>query len=447
MSKRVEPSRNCVALAFIATFFFSTGFVVAQDEDRATLEIGSQAPNLDVKYWLSDNDGLFQHTKTIEPGHVYVIEFWATWCGPCIGVMPLMAELQEKYRDQKVQIISVSDEDLDTVQNFLERKIPGDAAKRTFGELTNSYCLTTDPDKSVKADYFRAARQTGIPCAFVVGKTGLIEWIGHPAELGEPLGKIVQDAWDRNAFLAEKKQKREAQLKAAMAARKLMNSINHIQELANNDQTKEAIELIDELMNDKELASEKEQFAGLRRQILLDSSMREIESLVRANQPEKAVQRLGELMNDRQFAEVKGAVTAMRVQIMIESNLDGADMAFGDFAEANQDDSQILNDFAWRIYQKHEADQNVDMKLLGQAKKAAEVAVRITPESGAILDTLAHLIYVVDGDLDKAIEVQTRAVDLAIPLQRKDIKAFLDQLREEKKTGKQAKKKKVTPDF
>jgi thiol-disulfide isomerase/thioredoxin len=234
VSKLFELSKISIALACIVAIGFSAGFTQAQDEG-ATLKIGSKAPDLDVRYWLSDNDGMFQHTTKLEEDNVYVVEFWATWCGPCIGVMPYIAELQEKYKDQKVQIISVSDEDLDTVEDFLERKVPGDKEKRTFGELTNSYCLTTDPDKSVKEDYFRAAKRSGIPCAFVVGKTGLIEWIGHPGKLGIPLKRIVEDKWDRNEFIAEENKKREAEKKHILSRQKLRNSIGEIQELANSD--------------------------------------------------------------------------------------------------------------------------------------------------------------------------------------------------------------------
>ena len=155
MGRLIKYSRICVALTCAAAIGISSGWTQAQEDDDATLRIGSKAPDLDVGFWLSDDNGLLLHTRKLESNHVYVIEFWATWCGPCIGVMPLMAELQEKYKDQKVQIISISDEDLDTVQDFLERKIPGDPEKRTFADLTSSYCLTTDPDKSVKEDYFR----------------------------------------------------------------------------------------------------------------------------------------------------------------------------------------------------------------------------------------------------------------------------------------------------
>ena len=73
------------------------------------LDIGSKAPTLDIEHWIHDGNGFFKPVKEFTDGNVYVIEFWATWCGPCIMSMPHLAELQNKYRGRKVQIISISD--------------------------------------------------------------------------------------------------------------------------------------------------------------------------------------------------------------------------------------------------------------------------------------------------------------------------------------------------
>ncbi len=169
------------------------------------LTVGSKAPSIDIEHWLSTGNGKFEPVKEFEPGKVYVLEFWATWCGPCVASMPHIAELQEKYADKGVQVISVSDEDLETVQGFLEKEVPGEDKK--FGELTSVYCLTTDPDGSTHKDFFEAAGQDGIPTAFIIGKDQKIEWIGHPMEMEEVLAKVIEGSWDREAF-AQKIRKR-----------------------------------------------------------------------------------------------------------------------------------------------------------------------------------------------------------------------------------------------
>lgn len=63
---------------------------------------GMAAPKLEVKEFIKGTaiDGF-------KPGQVYVVEFWATWCGPCIRAFPHLSELQEQYGD-KVTIIGVN---------------------------------------------------------------------------------------------------------------------------------------------------------------------------------------------------------------------------------------------------------------------------------------------------------------------------------------------------
>ena len=96
------------------------------------------------------------------------------------------------------------------------------------------------------------------------------------------------------------------------------------------------------------------------------------------------------------------------------------------------------------MYEERGGD--VDAEILKIARKGAGYAAKAEPESGAILDTLAHYIYIVDEDLDKAIEVQRKAVEHA-GVQLEDIQPFLDELLKEKETGKKKKKQKVESDF
>ena len=166
---------------------------VKEEVNIKKLTIGDKAPPIDIAHWIKG-----EKVEEFEAGKVYVIEFWATWCGPCVRAMPHLSELQEKYADYDVKFISVSDEKLETVVSFLFKENKKD------GKIQNdriAYTLTTDPDKSVKRDYFRAAGQTGIPSAFIIGKDTRIEWIGNP---GYPIGEfdaaleaVVKDTWDR----------------------------------------------------------------------------------------------------------------------------------------------------------------------------------------------------------------------------------------------------------
>jgi thiol-disulfide isomerase/thioredoxin len=170
------------------------------------LGVGSVAPRLNIEHWVQDGKGKFPKVTSFETGKVYVVEFWATTCGPCVQSMPHLAAIQAKYADKELQIVSISSEPLTVVKNFLKREIADEnGEQKKVSEVTSSYCLTTDPDGSSDKDYMLAAEQDGIPCAFIVGKDAKIEWIGHPMEMDGILEAVLADKWDREKYVAEQK--------------------------------------------------------------------------------------------------------------------------------------------------------------------------------------------------------------------------------------------------
>jgi thiol-disulfide isomerase/thioredoxin len=139
-----------------------------------------------------------------EPGKVYVIEFWATWCPPCRASMPHLSDLAEKWREKGLVVLGVSDEDPAKVRAFLDKDEWKQKAR---------YVLATDPDRSTHTAYMRAAGQEGIPTAFVV-RDGVVQWIGHPMELDKPLEQIMAGTWDLAAAKRDFDAAMEAEQKA-----------------------------------------------------------------------------------------------------------------------------------------------------------------------------------------------------------------------------------------
>lgn len=179
--------------------------------ELGSLTIGQPAPALRIAKWVKNSP-----VSSFEQGKVYVVEFWATWCGPCVRSMPHLSELQKTYADKGVTIIGVTS--LDKKGNTLEA-VESVVAKK--GD-TMGYTIAWDSERSTNEAYMLAAAQPGIPTAFIVDQNGTIAWIGSPFKMDEPLEKIVAGKWDidaaRSAFEASR-EKDLAQMSFALALR------------------------------------------------------------------------------------------------------------------------------------------------------------------------------------------------------------------------------------
>ena len=361
---------SILSVALAAAIFCVAPQAQADDE---LLTIGSKAPSLDVEHWVSDGNGKFKPVKEFEKGKVYVVEFWATWCGPCISSMPHLAETQKSYAKRGVQLISVSDEDLDTVTKFLER--PYESAEEkgpsTYGELTSAYCLTTDPDRGTYEDYMRAAQQNGIPTCFIVGKDGKIDWIGHPMEMDKPLEAVVTDKWDREAFKTEMKAKQEAQ--------KAMQEIFALLNKGDMDEALKKIDAVLEKTNDVQLG------------------MIKVQVLVQQQKTEEA---------QKQLASVFEGI----------------------------EEPVMTNQIAWSIYQATVGGQikgNELMKTaLAASKKAVATYKKPNAEKAALIDTVARIQHEL-GNTEEAIKLMKEAIEHADARSKKDMKEFLKEISDE----------------
>ena len=188
----------------------------ASDEDAPprTLAVGDTAPALDMAHYVTgqglNDDGSVHTITSFEPGHIYVLVFWGTWCEPSWMNLPRLGALQDKHAARGLTIIGVSDEPLSHVVGFLMRRLgDGDAGTGDpYGLL-----LTADPDGSTHKDYYAAAGLDGMPAAFVIGKQGRVEWIGHPLGVGPIVERMLAGRWDRDEYAQAGKLAKQRALK------------------------------------------------------------------------------------------------------------------------------------------------------------------------------------------------------------------------------------------
>lgn len=383
--KRIGKLAASALLGLLAASYGPMGTTLAQDASDKPFGTGSKAPELDIEHWVSNGRGAFKPVTKFEDGHVYVVEFWATWCGPCIASMPHLAETQDKYKDKKVQLISISDEDLETVNGFLEQEVSGNE-EQTYGELTKAYCLTADPDRSVYKDYMDAAKQNGIPTAFIVGKKGLIEWIGHPMEMDEPLEQIVADKWDLEAAVKKFEVEMEAQEAMMKAQRALQGAFAKFQE----GDFETGLKMLDKVIAETENKDLVVQLRGLKLNVLMESGAFEEAEIIPV---------------------AKEVLAAMAAEPM------------------------AINNIAWAISEKTEAGVFTDKAFLGEVAAIAEkaaAALTNKDEDWQVWDTAGHLYFQADN-LDKAIETQKKAVANPNSKEAPEVAQFLAKLEALKK--------------
>jgi thiol-disulfide isomerase/thioredoxin len=155
-----------------------TPFATAQD-----LAVGKAAPPLHVAKWVKGDA-----VAAFQPDHVYVVEFWATWCGPCIASMPHLSEIQAKHADD-VTVIGVTSADPNNPLAAVEAMV----ADKGDGM---GYTVAWDDGRKTNDAFMKAAGQRGIPCSFLIDQKGQVAYIGHPMFLDIPLADVLAGDWD-----------------------------------------------------------------------------------------------------------------------------------------------------------------------------------------------------------------------------------------------------------
>ena len=141
---------------------------------RAPISTGEKAPG-------------FAESGSSSGGKVTVLDFWATWCGPCRHALPGLKQLQAAYGADKVEVISISeDDDADTWQNFVSQN-------------GMNWTQRLDADHQMMRQYGASA----LPTYVLIGKDGNVvqQYVGDdPADpILERMGPDLKKSLEGNS--------------------------------------------------------------------------------------------------------------------------------------------------------------------------------------------------------------------------------------------------------
>lgn len=315
------------------------------------LALGDKAPALPPVTWH-----MGEPVTEWKEGNIYVLDFWATWCKPCIASMPHMVELNDKYKDKNVVVIGLAiwpNESSKPTKEWLD----GRSTDKIPQNDNLNYAIADDVNNKVSDAFMKAMNKNGIPTVMIIDQKGRLAWAGHPMDgMDKALEEIVAGSYDIEKQAAEAKAADEKQNQA-------MTLMSEFQAAQMAGDWQKVLELTDKLM-----ALDPGQFAqaGLYKYILV---------LTRAGDKAKA-------------ASI------------------GNELIAGPLAE----NAPLLNGLAFLITDHNEIkDEDRDFDLALKAiNRANELEKGERPE---VLSTLAR-VHFGRKDYPAAIDAQTKALAL-----------------------------------
>lgn len=214
-------------MAFLAILMLAASFASAGPEGSAKLSIGDPAPALKVDQWVKG-----ESVDPAKSGQAVLIEFWATWCGPCIDSIPHLTRLQRDYGSKGLRVVGFTAEDpsnsLDSVRDLVARQ------KDRLG-----YAIAFEKGDSTTQAWLEASGEMGLPSAFLVDRTGRLAWIGHPMELDhDVIERVLAGQFD--VQIARRKREVNQQAIQAAASFDWDKFKEHMSELSKIDPQDEA---------------------------------------------------------------------------------------------------------------------------------------------------------------------------------------------------------------
>ena len=189
-------------------------FLIAAALPAHALDLGDPAPALNVEKWVTGEP--VDPTK-IDNETFYLVEVWSVTCPPCVDSIPIMNDIQKRYADKGLRIVSFTQDTLEEVEPFLEQH-------------PMEYSSFLDKEGGSVVSYMAADNRNTIPHAFLFDKTGALVWIGNPLDNLESRVKAVLDG-TLNAEQAKAIKNARADLQAAFGGQNVSAMIDALKTL------------------------------------------------------------------------------------------------------------------------------------------------------------------------------------------------------------------------
>lgn len=160
-----------ITSGFVATILLLSANVSA-------LEIGKPAPDFTLKSMSGTNLNL-----TEQRGTIIVINFWASWCGPCRTEMPVLQDFYDKYQDLGVSVWGVNVEQ------------ENQAGRDFLADLNLTFPILFDASNTLSATY----QVEAMPTTIIIDRDGLVRYAykgykpGYEKKYAKAIKKLIRE--------------------------------------------------------------------------------------------------------------------------------------------------------------------------------------------------------------------------------------------------------------
>ena len=155
-------------IRLVLLLIIATQVVMGQNPD---LKVGQKTPDLVITDYILNTPKDKNFSNKFK-----VVEFWATWCGPCLGAVPHLNELQNKYKDtNNLVFISISDEAPEKIN-------------KTLSKIKFETIVVSDQTKKTHENLImRKDKSYSIPATILIDDQNIVRFIGRPEMLTSEL--------------------------------------------------------------------------------------------------------------------------------------------------------------------------------------------------------------------------------------------------------------------